>query len=490
MPLAVGQILENRYRIVALLGQGGMGAVYRAIDLRIDITVAIKENLAAVPEAQSQFAREAAILASLKHPNLPHVTDHFLISGQGQYLVMEYVAGEDLGEVLARCGSIPEPQALAWIADILRALEYLHARHIIHRDVKPANIKICPDPDSPTGDYQVYLVDFGLAKTYDPLLSTTIGARGVTPGYAPPEQYGMGRTDHRTDLYSVGATLYALLTGHRPPDAFEIVAGQAELLPPRRLNPSISSAVEAAILRAMQLRQADRFQSAAELRAALEQRERETAPIPRPQGSQLRETTKQSTLRPWLAASGPILLGGAALVVFLVLALVVLLPGSGSKATTTPTVGITVAALATAERTAPATYTPTSTVPPAVSRPSSTAPHTPTSRLIPMRTLTVIITLTSAPTITPTPTIAPTVPAPVVIFAENFDGPRLDGSRWGAVPGSGEITMHDGLIGMSSSGRSYPYVYTIIQPFPSQGDFRVTCRLRYAQVKDCGGCVL
>ena len=206
MPLNIGQVLENRYRIDARLGQGGMGAVYLAWHLSLDTPVVVKENLIESEEAKRQFSREAGLLAKLRHPHLPRVIDHFLIADQGQVLVMDYIEGEDLNQVLSREGRVPQAQALQWIGQVLSALEYLHGQNIIHRDVKPANVKITPEGT-------VFLVDFGLAKAYDPLQQTTIGARGVTPGYAPPEQYGHGRTDARTDVYSAGATLYALLTG-------------------------------------------------------------------------------------------------------------------------------------------------------------------------------------------------------------------------------------------------------------------------------------
>jgi hypothetical protein len=262
MPLTLGQTLRNRYRIDALLGQGGMGAVYRAWDLNLNTAAVVKENLGYSSEAQKQFAREAGLLASLRHPNLPRVTDYFFLHGKGQYLVMDYIEGEDLGQILERQGPVSEALALNWICSVLDALHYLHSRNVIHRDLKPANIKTCPDG-------QVFLVDFGLAKVYDPLVSTTAGARGVTPGYAPPEQYGEGHTDVRSDIYSVGATLYALLTGCVPPDVTKLVTGAAHLLSPQQLNPRILPRVAAAVLRAMQLRPVDRFQTVAELREEL-----------------------------------------------------------------------------------------------------------------------------------------------------------------------------------------------------------------------------
>jgi formylglycine-generating enzyme required for sulfatase activity len=262
MPLNSGQVLQERYRIDALLGQGGMGAVYRATYLTFDTPVAIKENLEVTPEARRQFSREAGLLHQLRHPNLPRVNDYFFLPGQGQYLVMDFVDGQDLNRILAQRGPIPEAQALAWMGKVLEALVYLHSQNVIHRDVKPANVKI-------TLEARVFLVDFGLAKLYDPQQKTTIGARGVTPGYAPPEQYGHGRTDSRTDVYSVGATLYALLTGQQPPDALEFMMHQAELVPPRQLKPGISKEVEAAILRAMQPLPQDRFQTAEAFHTAL-----------------------------------------------------------------------------------------------------------------------------------------------------------------------------------------------------------------------------
>lgn len=263
MPLVSGSILQNRYRIEALLRRGGMGAVYRAIDLTFGTPVAIKENLEVSPAAQRQFSREAAILHQLHHTNLPRVTDYFAVSNQGQYLVMDYIEGQDLEDVLAN-GPVPEAKALSWIVQVLEALEYLHGQvpPVIHRDVKPANIKI-------TSQGRVVLVDFGLAKAYRPRAPTTSGARAVTPGFAPPEQYGQGNTDARSDLYSVGATLYALLTGQAPPDSVDLMMGKAALSAPRRRVPSISPGVEAAVMKAMQPDPAGRFQTAQELRIAL-----------------------------------------------------------------------------------------------------------------------------------------------------------------------------------------------------------------------------
>jgi Tol biopolymer transport system component len=296
MPLQTGQVLEQRYRIEALLGQGGMGAVYRAIDLKFNTPVALKENLTVTPDSQRQFTREAGLLHQLRHPNLPRVTDHFTIAGQGQYLVMDYVEGEDLKGLLARQGPLPEAQALNWICQVLDALEYLHSRQVIHRDVKPANVKITPQG-------QVFLVDFGLAKVYDPGQETTIGARGATPGYAPPEQYGAGRTDARSDVYSAGATLYSLLAGRVPPDALEMVIRRGQLPSLRQLAPGVSPHVEAAVTRAMQTVPEDRFQMAREFKEALHEPPTRVLP-PRgmePEREQIAPVVEKPTPAPALA---------------------------------------------------------------------------------------------------------------------------------------------------------------------------------------------
>src|SRR3990172_6745549 len=179
MPLKPGSVLWHRYRIESVLGQGGMGAGCRAIDINLGVAVAVKENLFTTEEFARQFKREATILASLRHPNLPRVTDHFVIPGEGQYLVMDFVAGEDLRQRLERGGPGSEAGGLPFL----------------HGDVKPGNIKLTPEG-------KALLVDFGLAKVVDDTGSTTTGAKAMTPGFSPPQQYGSGRTDPRTDIYS------------------------------------------------------------------------------------------------------------------------------------------------------------------------------------------------------------------------------------------------------------------------------------------------
>jgi uncharacterized membrane protein YjgN (DUF898 family) len=287
MPLVQGQVLQNRYRVARLLGQGGFGAVYRGWDLNLNKPVAIKENLDISPEAQKQFQNEAQILSGLSHPNLPRVTDHFLLPDMGQYLVMDFVEGEDLQSMLDEHGRLPETQVLPWMEQVCDALGYLHTRQppIIHRDIKPANIKITPQG-------QAMLVDFGISKIYDPVLKTTVGARAVTPGYSPPEQYGHGTTDQRSDLYALGATMYTLLTGQEPPESIERMANNVPLTPPRQITPMISTSVESAILRACELVTTHRLQSVNEFRQALKSQPfMAMPPVPQPPIAQPRPGT-------------------------------------------------------------------------------------------------------------------------------------------------------------------------------------------------------
>lgn len=257
-------LLHNRYRIQENLGQGGMGSVYRAIDENLSVDVAVKENLFTTEEYARQFRLEAVILANIRHPNLPRVSDHFVLAGEGQYLVMDFIEGEDLRQRMERVGALPEDEAILIGAAMCDALSYLHARKppILHRDIKPGNVKISPDG-------HIFLVDFGLAKIMQGSQATTTGARAMTPGYSPPEQYGTARTDARTDIYSLGATLYAALTGVIPEDGLARAMDNAQLTPLRKRNPDVTRRLAAAIEKAMEVDPADRFQTADEFKLAL-----------------------------------------------------------------------------------------------------------------------------------------------------------------------------------------------------------------------------
>lgn len=264
MTLEPGSLLNNRYRIVEVLGQGGMAAVYRAIDENLGVEVAVKENLFTTDEYARQFRLEATILAGLRQPNLPRVSDHFVIEPQGQYLVMDYIEGEDLRERLDRLGTLPEQEVIVLGVAICDALAYMHTRTpmILHRDIKPGNVRITPGG-------HIYLVDFGLAKVVEGRETTHTGARAMTPGYSPPEQYGGARTDPRSDIYSLGATLYSALTNVLPEDSLDRVMNKKSLTPIQIHNPRVSEHVTSIIEKCLEIQPEDRYQTAEDLRFAL-----------------------------------------------------------------------------------------------------------------------------------------------------------------------------------------------------------------------------
>ncbi len=275
--LANGTLLYNRYKVIELVGQGGMGAVYRADDTRLKGRLcAIKE---VVPDqdndlfeqASEQFYREASTLASLDHPNLPKVSDYFTTHGH-EYLVMDFVPGRDLHDLVQEARRqerfLSEEVVLGWTMQLLDALEYLHSQDppVLHRDIKPSNIKLTPRG-------AIKLVDFGLVKLLladDSRTVTVVQGRG-TIQYTPLEQYGgdAGYTDVRSDIYAFGATLYHLLTGQPPADAKQRFLRPGSLTPPRSLNPAISVATEQAIMRCMAMHPNDRPASVSEVRKIL-----------------------------------------------------------------------------------------------------------------------------------------------------------------------------------------------------------------------------
>lgn len=261
-------VVRDRYRIVGSIGQGGQAAVYEAEDVRLEgRRWAIKEirldpNAEAEVrrQAEEQFQREASILARLDHPTLPKVSDYFSLDDH-DYLVMDFVPGRNLKEIMdeaRRNGRLlSEDQVLAWAMQICDALAYLHNLDppVLHRDIKPANIKLTPDN-------RIKLVDFGLVKLLshdDTLTITVIQGRG-TAAYTPLEQYGgdTGHTDVRSDIYSLGATLYHLLTNQPPPDAKLRFLRPESLIRPQELNPDISARTEKAILSAIAMHPNDR----------------------------------------------------------------------------------------------------------------------------------------------------------------------------------------------------------------------------------------
>ncbi len=276
--LARGTILDGRYRIDRVIGSGGYASVYKAIDTTYNVERAIKEVTDPDKGVREQFRLEADLLINHHHPNIPRGYKVFEMNKR-IYFVMDFVQGKDLEELLNESLTqqrrpLDEARVLRWAIEISGALSELHRMQtpIIHRDIKPANIKITPQ-DRPV------LIDFGLAKLQQQSqtpIATQVAAQGVSPGFAPPEQYmARGRTDARTDIYGLGATLYACLTGRDPAEAPARLLAQtgvahgSSLESPRVHNPRISPRTEAVILKALELSPSKRQQSATELEAEL-----------------------------------------------------------------------------------------------------------------------------------------------------------------------------------------------------------------------------
>jgi eukaryotic-like serine/threonine-protein kinase len=270
--LQPGTVLMDRYEVEVKLGMGGMGSVYRARDLRFRNTVAVKHALLDAPEWLVAFEREARLLRNLKHRALPRVIDYFG-DGGAWYLVMDFVPGEDLAKTMRRTGSAFRPDQVAeWGEQVLAVLEYLHGHEppIVHRDIKPGNLKLTPSGE-------VILLDFGLAKGSAANMSKVTSGGSIpayTAPYAPFEQVSGQGTDPRADLYSLGATIYHLMTGVLPPRssvrAFAASVGAPDpMRPARELNPRIPKALSRVLDAAMSTNPSQRPRSAAEMRELL-----------------------------------------------------------------------------------------------------------------------------------------------------------------------------------------------------------------------------
>lgn len=416
--LEKGFLLQGRYRIVAVLGQGGMGLVYRAWDINLKKGVALKEMRPQpglephlYTQLRQQFEREAQILARLNHPNLVSVTDYFSSLGN-DYLVMRFVEGQSLEQIIREQGPVPETQLLRWAGELLDALTYCHNQSVLHRDIKPANIII-------TSENQAVLVDFGLVKLWDPhnpRTRTAMAGMG-TPAYAPPEQYGglTEHTDQQSDLYSLGATLYHALTGQAPASASERMALPDHFIPVEKLQQGISPTVAAAIMQALALPRNQRFPTAEAMKMALLG---QTAPH-----------TGQTTMATYKSLIWVILGSGLFLVLLLVIGGLSALWSDNISNTDMPD-NETPVGVAAALPTTTLTFTsePTQTPPPT---PSST----PSPTLNPTETATFTVTNTLIPTNTPVPILTYyKLPLGSQANATLDFNPPLGGQTWLGVP--------------------------------------------------------
>jgi formylglycine-generating enzyme required for sulfatase activity/predicted Ser/Thr protein kinase len=284
--LSPNTVLRNRYRIIQLLGHGGMGAVYQAIDENLNRLVAVKQAFSSSEELRAAFRREAELLGNLRHRALPKSIEHFS-ENENDYFVMEYVPGNDLGELLKLRGNpFPESDVLRWADEVLAVLAYLHGKGLVHRDIKPSNIKL-------TQEGELFLIDFGLAKGAVGQMGTLVtsqSVRGYTPAYASLEQILGQRTDARSDIYSVGATFYHLLAGVGPVDAstrFQKMDDEDKDPLPliQHENPLVSPHVAGIIQSAMAINRRRRPESAEQMREALRSHRAEKSPLKTPAGS-------------------------------------------------------------------------------------------------------------------------------------------------------------------------------------------------------------
>lgn len=268
----IDQVIDRKYHILRKLGEGGMGSVFLAKDMILDREVALKiinPHLATDPKLLSRFKVEAIAQAKFHHPNIVVLHD-FSQSGNLFYIVMEYVEGKSLKQVIREEGALTIPRVINIFRQILSAISYAHKNKVIHRDIKPGNILL-------TSDDTVKITDFGIAKVFGIEGLTSVGVMMGTPWYSSPEQILGGKIDERTDIYSLGVTLFEMLTGkvpfESPPGSeFEIVRAHVEKEPPppRSINPAIPIEMENIVLKALEKNPEKRFKNVDEFASAIE----------------------------------------------------------------------------------------------------------------------------------------------------------------------------------------------------------------------------
>ncbi|MFZ2488283.1 MAG: protein kinase [Anaerolineae bacterium] len=396
--IGTNTILNHRYQVERKLGGGGMGTVYLAYDLQHRRPVAIKVARLSTAEAREQFRREAGYLEKLHHHGLPRVWDVFSDTQQ-DFLVMEYIPGDDLETLVQHKGPQPEWLVLRWADELLDSLTYLHSQipPIIHRDIKPSNLKLRQDET-------LVLVDFGIAKEYSPDSETLAGANAVTPGFSPPEQYADSTTDVRSDLYSVGASMYFLLTGVTPAPAPARASGDNQLAPPSRLVSTISGGTELIIHKALHLTRERRWLNAAEMREMVSEAA-QRLPSSKQRNPKRAGAAATSASQKPKAGLLPFVLGGVA--VLLAVASLVVWQGSQRPGVASVPPARTVAVVTA--RSTTLTVQPTQKA--AASQATPPATDSVSAAVLPAATATVAATSTPIPTSTPVPTHTPTAEA-------------------------------------------------------------------------------
>jgi formylglycine-generating enzyme required for sulfatase activity len=331
--LPSGHLLHQRYSIQSSIGQGGFGITYLAYDQKLDQEVCIKElfvsgnstrgaNLTVYSQSTGDFSfsdfvqrfvQEARQLARFQHLNIVRVLDIFQENGTA-YTVMEYVKGETLKSKIQREGAMGEGAAMSTIAQLLDAVEEVHKKGMLHRDIKPDNVLLTPEG-------KIVLIDFGSARDFTEGRTTTQTAI-LTPGYAPPEQYSTrAQRGPYTDIYALGATMYYLLTGEKPIPVTD--RSLEDLVAPHQINPSISTQVSSAVMLAMELKPEHRFQTVSDMREAVktlqpreareslkEEKRQEKAPEKQEKVPEIKEESKSGKSWIYLVLVGIVVLGG------------------------------------------------------------------------------------------------------------------------------------------------------------------------------------